>query len=209
MDWRARRYARMSLADVFSEIYRRDIWSNTSGPGSDERFAAPYAALVLNFIRHTNARSVVDVGCGDFRVGAAIAQSGINYLGVDIVPDLIERNEKQFGGDHISFLRLDATRDRVPYADLCLIRQVFQHLSNDEIQKVIANCRHCRDIIVTEHIPQNPKVPNLDRPHGPDIRIYDGSGIFLDREPFSIPVEPLLDLEFAPGEILSTVRLLK
>jgi len=43
-------------------------------------------------------------------------------------------------------------------------------------------------VLVTEHYPA-PFVksqPNLDKPHGPDTRIYDNSAVYLDLPPFNV-----------------------
>jgi hypothetical protein len=46
---------------------------------------------------------------------------------------------------------------------------------------------------------------NLDKPHGPDIRIYKHSGVFLDEVPFSLKVETLLEVPVGRDEVLRTV----
>ncbi len=107
-------------------------------------------------------------------------------MGVDVVPDLITHNQKTFGANAISFQLGDLTAGELPDGDLCLIRQVLQHLSNKEIATAIERCEKYRYLIVTEHIPTGQKVkPNRDKPHGPDIRLFWNSGVFLDKPPFS------------------------
>jgi hypothetical protein len=86
------------------------------------------------------------------------------------------------------------------------LRQVLQHLSNQEIERVLANCRRYRWLIVTEHLPAaTDVVPNLDKPHGPDTRVYDRSGVFLEAPPFDLPVRILLEVPISPGETLRSV----
>jgi hypothetical protein len=41
--------------------------------------------------------------------------------------------------------------------------------------------------------------PNKDKPHGDNIRISGGSGIFLDEPPFSIPAQSYRLLLEVPG----------
>ena len=67
-----------------------------------------------------------------------------------------------------------------------MIRQVLQHLSNAEVGLILENCKKFKYLIVTEHYP-NPDfelVPNIDIPHGPDMRLHYDSAVVLDKPPF-------------------------
>jgi SAM-dependent methyltransferase len=197
-----RREARMSCQDVFTKIYRSNEWGGTgedfySGPGSSAEAAKPYTDAVRRFIAEKGIRSVVDAGCGDFRVGQVIADTGVRYIGVDIVEPLIARNQRLFGGPQISFLVGNLAEDDLPDAELCLVREVFQHLSNCEIQCALARLRKFRYLIVTDHQPAPGRkfAPNRDKPHGRDIRLYDGSALMLDKPPFNVrSIQTFLDV---------------
>jgi SAM-dependent methyltransferase len=191
----------MDTASVFSDIYARNLWDDargqnfTSGSGSGVDYTSHYCERIDSFIRKHRVRTVVDIGCGDFRVGSRIARPEISYTGVDIVPSLIAYNERTFGADHIGFQCADLTNGVLPDGDLCLIRQVLQHLSNQEILMALERCAKYRYVIVTEHVPNGRRIkPNLDKPHGPDIRLCRNSGIFLDQPPFDQKISILLDV---------------
>ena len=79
----------------------------------------------------------MDLGCGDFRVGSRIARPGLSYHGVDVVEELIRYNTKHFPGPGVTFSCRDLTRDDLPDAQLGLIRQVLQHLSDDQVQRTL------------------------------------------------------------------------
>jgi SAM-dependent methyltransferase len=199
------KYGKMTPQETFSEIYRRGLWRSGSGTGSDEEFSKAYCDLVVRFAHERGVKRVVDVGCGDFRVGRLIAEAGFEYIGVDVVPEVIERHRKEFGGGRISFLCLDAITEKPPAADLCLVRQVLQHLSNAEIARVLDNCGHYTQILVTEHLPVGHDIiPNKDKPHGPDTRVSDHSGVFLNEPPFSLRTEMMLEVPYSHGEVLRT-----
>lgn len=201
-----RRYGKMTTEETFSEIYRRGLWGGGSGTGSDERFSKAYCDFVVRFALERRVKRVVDIGCGDFRVGRRIAEAGFEYIGVDVVQEIIQRLQSQFGGEGITFLCLDAITENPPAADLCLIRQVLQHLSNAEIARVLDNCRHYPQTLVTEHLPVGRNIiPNKDKPHGPDTRVYEHSGVFLDEPPFSLPTEIMLEVPYSRGEVLRSV----
>lgn len=205
-------YRKLSPAEAFRRVYASKAWGNAgefdSGLGSIGNLADEYCRFVVDFIRSHNIKSVADLGCGDFRIGQRImAESGADYVGVDIVPELIERNRRQFRG--VRFECLNLLTDNLPAADLCLIRQVFQHLSNAEIQSALQNISHYPAALISEHVPAFPRSLNRDKPHGPDIRVFWGSGIYLEQPPFSCPIDHSWEIPIRiPGlrdEILRTV----
>lgn len=184
------------LKEVFSEIYRRKLWGRDgeeaagefySGPGSDLRVSGPYIEAVGRYIRENKIASVVDLGCGDFRVGSKLIGEGISYHGVDVVPDLIRHLESTASGPEVKFSCRNIVEDPLPAGQLCLVRQVFQHLSNDQILAVLAKLESFDHVIVTEHFPAEGAefVPNRDISHGPETRVDFGSGLFLDQPPFN------------------------
>jgi hypothetical protein len=148
------------------------------------------------FIRDHQVATVIDSGCGDFRVGQRLCSAvSVNYTGIDIVPDLIAYNQSRFGTANVDFKCENIIEDELPSADLCLIRQVLQHLSNEQISKVLANCRKFPYLVVTEDVYDGPKIrPNLDIMHGPDNRLFRRSGVFLDRPPFCMRTRNVLEI---------------
>jgi len=203
---RQERFADVPVRATFARIYADNVWGGTpgafySGPGSDGGPAAGYVATVCAFVREAGIRSMVDLGCGDFRVGARLAECGADYTGVDVVPELVARNAAEFGRPGVRFECRDIIADELPAGDLCLIRQVLQHLSNAEIARVLENCRRYPYLIVTEHVPDDADgpEPNVDMPHGPGIRLTLNSGVYLDRPPFDVPVARTLHEVEAPG----------
>src|SRR4249920_1267225 len=128
-------FADRSRAEVFTHIYRSGMWGRGegefySGPGSDTNVTAPYVAAVRRFIESHGTKSVVDIGCGDFRVGALLLTDGLSYHGIDIVPQVVEHNRRVHGSAAVKFSCLDVISSDPPPGDLCLVREVFQHLSN-------------------------------------------------------------------------------
>jgi SAM-dependent methyltransferase len=188
-----REFSAKSLSEAFASIYERELWGGpnepASGSGSVEEHARRYAAIVAGVIENEGVMRVVDLGCGDFSVGRLVAQLGIDYTGVDIVRALVDRNNASYGSGRVRFVHKNLAADYLPTADLALLRQVLQHLANAEIMEVLSRCHHYPLVLVTEHIPTGSQWrPNVDKPHGPDIRLYDRSGVLLEAPPFSIPV---------------------
>jgi hypothetical protein len=65
--------------------------------------------------------------------------SGIEYIGCDIVADVINENAEKFGGDKIHFVHCNALEDELPDADVILAREILFHLSFADIFSVLRN----------------------------------------------------------------------
>ena len=183
------RLRRLSRKKIFQYIYKNDKWGYIryeaascdfySGPGSyADELINPYVSLVKKLVSEKKIKTIADLGCGDFNVGSRIASLVDNYIGCDIVPELIERNKKKFGNDRCNFVCLDIVKDDLPAADLCLIREVFQHLGNKEVMRVLPKLRQYRFVLVTETIKISEEGSNKDIPHG----LY--RGVSLEYPPF-------------------------
>jgi Methyltransferase domain len=191
------------IGDVFAEVYRTKAWGGSegeafnSGEGSEHRFAAAYAAWVNQFVIEQALHDIVDLGCGDFRVGRLLNTSReVGYTGIDVVADLIRSHQERFQNAYIEFRCANIIEDELPSGDLCLIRQVLQHLSNNQISRILNACSKYRYVLVTEDVFVGPKGrPNLDMPAGFETRGKDRSGVFLDLPPFNLPLRTVLKLK--------------
>src|SRR5262249_47386474 len=184
------RQAARPAREVFSEVYANKSWGPDefdSGPGSHGEPARVYVECVINFMKTHKIKRVLDLGCGNFEVGKRIAPECKRYVGVDVVPALIERNRTMFAANNIEFNCLDIIRDPLPNADLCLARQVIQHLSNAEISRLLGKLKKCPHVTVAEHYPETEGMPNIDIVRGGNPRIEKhGSAVYLDKPPFSV-----------------------
>jgi SAM-dependent methyltransferase len=199
--------AKLTPEQVFSEIYRQGKWGGKgttqfhSGAGSaTQSIVEPYVAAITGFLASLpeGSRRVVDLGCGDFGVGKRLLPVCSSYVGVDVVPDLIRHHQATFIDAKVEFRCSDIIDGELPAGDVCLIRQVFQHLSNAQIAKVLAKLPRYRTVFITEHYPADDVavVPNKDKVHGGDIRLYDDSAVYVDRPPFNFsPTRKELFLE--------------
>jgi SAM-dependent methyltransferase len=206
-------FGSLTVEETFRKIYFSKAWGDegstfSSGAGSRGPASEQYCAAVADFIRTRHIRSVVDLGCGDFFVGSQLVEAtNITYTGIDVVPELIQHLKSTVKTKQVDFLCADITSHALPAADLCLIRQVLQHLSNEEIEQVLSNVRHYPLILVSEDVPVRPKSFNRNKPHGPDVRGYFGSGVFLDQAPFSKPAAEMWRFELRQDAVLRTVLL--
>lgn len=78
---------------------------------------------------------------------------GVDYTGADVVAELIERNQRLYGGEGRRFVTADLTRDALPRADLILCRECLVHLSFRDARAVLRNFRRSGStyLLVTTH----------------------------------------------------------
>ena len=195
--YRNHRAARAATEDVFTHIYSHNEWGGRpgefhSGSGSvDLGVTLPYVAHMRRELAALSAERLrmVDLGCGDFRIGQQLAHCCAAYVGVDIVRPLIRYNQTTFGSDRVSFLHANMIEDSFPPGEICVVRQVLQHLSNAQILAVLPKLNQYRWCFITEHHPSAGRLrtANLDKVQGRDVRVTQGSGVFLEKPPFNIP----------------------
>ena len=191
-------YNNLSPGQIFTKIYEKGVWGKSedptnpfySGPGSrkeDETMA--YVQSVAKFLRSFELRpDVVDLGCGDFTVGSRVRAYCNRYIACDVVPNLIEFNKARFKDLDVNFIVLDLIEDELPPGDIVFVRQVLQHLSNDQISKFIARVPlSYKFLVVTEHLPSHAKFKhNADKLTGPGTRMGYQSGVVLTSAPFNL-----------------------
>ena len=188
--------------EIFSKIYRTNQWGgkpgefNSGGGTTDDQISAKYIDCITEIAERENFHMLraVDLGCGDMRIGSEIAGLFRSYIGVDIVDSLIAHHRAANKNKNISFECINIIEDELPDGDVCFVRQVLQHLSNDQIIQIIPKLSKYRYVYVSEHLPKPNKGVkyNLDKPHGGDIRLYDNSGVYLTESPFNIE-KPLVN----------------
>jgi len=150
---------------------------------------------------HNNNLIVCDLGCGDFNIGKHLTNYTEQYVAIDIVENLIKRNKKLFKEDRLEFHCLDIAEDEIPPADCIILRQVLQHLSNAEIQKIVIKMAVFKYIILTEHIPIGNFMANKDILTGQGIRQKQNSGVNILEPPFNFkPIEAKTLGEFILGK---------
>ncbi len=182
--------------DAMEQVYQKNLWGGEnadfySGTGSHHpELVEPYVDALATFLCSFEEPPVVcDMGCGDFNVGKELVKHTKKYVGVDIVPDLVERNRKKFKADHLEFRCLDIAEDEWPPADCVILRQVLQHLSNAEIQRIVSKLYNYEYIILTEHLPEGDFEPNKDIISGQGTRLKKRSGVNLLAPPFNLRVQ--------------------
>lgn len=181
---------------AMEQVYEMKLWGSNnadyySGEGShNPEIVNPYIKVVQSFLSSFETPvSICDLGCGDFNIGKKLVEYSKSYIGVDIVSSLIDYNKKHFINKKLIFHTLDIAVDELPNANCVMIRQVLQHLSNNEVMSVVQKLYKYQYIILTEHIPNGKFEPNKDIISGQGIRLKKKSGIDLLASPFYFKVK--------------------
>jgi len=171
---------------LFEGIFKRNHWAAnaTSGAGAEDAQTTVLQRELPRIFQHLGIKSVLDVPCGDFNWMKHLDLSGIDYTGGDIVPDLVEKNQRDFGRDNRRFVHLDLLQAPLPAADLLLCRDVLVHFSFADIQAALTNIRRhpIRYLMTTTF---------TECPENEDIVTGDWRILNLEKPPFNFP-PPLL-----------------
>jgi len=203
--------------DAMQQVYDMHLWGGKdhdfySGIGShDPQITTPYLNVLISFLKSQKTPlTVCDLGCGDFNIGKHLTTYSKKYIAIDVVENLVERNKNLYKADNLEFHCLNITEDELPFGDCVIIRQVLQHLSNEDIKKVVAKLENYKYIILTEHIPLGDFISNKNIISGRGIRLKQNSGVNLLDAPFNFKIKDQKQLgehilENAKGRILTTL----
>ena len=180
---------------VFRDFYLENRWGGAesrSGKGSSLDRGAFLEQRLPLLLDGLGVRSMLDVPCGDVHWMSRFPLQGIQYLGVDIVPEIIAANRRNHGAMG-EFFCLDACRDPLPEADLILCRDLLSHLPNASIRSFLRNiCSvHARWLLCGRFLgPLGPQDVNRDISFG-KFRAVD-----LCEPPFDLPAPIVMVPEF-------------
>ena len=183
--WRRAKYFtldRRSPFRLFHDIYRKNSWGDAesvSGPGSNLAMTEAVRARLPQLVQDTGVRSMLDIPCGDYNWMKHLGLE-LDYIGGDIVPELIAQNQARYGGGRKTFVVLDLLRDELPRVDLVLCRDCLIHFSVRNIRRTIRNIKKSGStyLLTTTHV---------ERATNEDIPTGAWRPINLQRPPFNFP----------------------
>jgi SAM-dependent methyltransferase len=194
-----------SAAEKFGNIYRTSEWESRSrsGPGSLPELNAVYLEKLKEVIRDHKIQSVVDIGCGDWTLYQDEFQwqdMNTRYLGVDVVPELVEKLNATYGRGNVEFRCLDVNGSELPSADLYILKDVLQHWPTDRVLEFLPQFARCRMAVVTNDIDYSSpnesvlrKLRVLRRFKNRDTSVGGYRPIRLREAPFKLPARLLLN----------------
>jgi len=179
--------------ETFSTIYESKLWGTNSagegfsGGGSTPENARPYIEFLQSFLKTHRIRTVVDAGCGDWEFSQYIDWTDIEYIGYDVVPFVIEKNQQKFSAPNIHFIHENFLTSALPEADLLLCKEVLQHLSNEDILNFIPQLSQFKYCLITNDV-----YPGVLTSDNPDIVPGSCRKIDLRMRPFRLPMKNVL-----------------
>jgi SAM-dependent methyltransferase len=114
---------------------------SVSGPGSELLQTQVIRREISTLVNKLGSKVILDAPCGDFHWMKEIKLDVERYIGVDIVPDLIERNNQKYANASTKFLVRDIVEDRLPKSDIIICRDCLVHLSFRDIFRTLKNFR--------------------------------------------------------------------
>ena len=133
-----------SHAEVFALAYATQAWGSAeslSGHGSEREATTALRSYLPELFKRLDVKIFLDAPCGDWNWMQLVDLAGIDYVGIDVVPNVIASNRERFARPGVRFVLADLTKDPLPCADLVLCRDCLVHLSFRDIAAVLENFR--------------------------------------------------------------------
>lgn len=131
-------------AHVFQEAYATRAWGSAesgSGVGSELAATENVTAYLPELFQRLQVSKFLDAPCGDWNWMRRVDLSGVEYVGADVVSEVIARNNEQFARQGVRFIHADLTKDYLPTVDMILCRDCWVHLSFQDIAAILKNFR--------------------------------------------------------------------
>lgn len=147
-------YLRLKLKtpeEIFTNTYKNNIWGakdSVSGPGSDLNQTRNIIKELPLLFEEFSISKVLDIPCGDFHWMKQVDMTSIDYIGADIVYELIAKNASNYTKDNLHFQRLDLINGNLPKVDLVLCRDCFVHFSYDDIYRALRNIFNSQSLYI-------------------------------------------------------------
>jgi ubiquinone/menaquinone biosynthesis C-methylase UbiE len=159
----------MDLKGIFTQTYKENKWGSSesrSGPGSSLAYTEGIRRIILELIEG-GVETIWDCSCGDWNWMKEISDRLPNYVGNDIVEELIGVNSEKFGSDRVKFRCGDMVSGLKELEDssidLILCRHTLEHLPTDYSIEVVREIRRvAKKALITSntHSGNSPINPN-------------------------------------------------
>jgi len=179
--WKTILSEKNEVKEAFTLIHGYDLWSSSesrSGGGSHIETTRNLRKALPELWKKYSIKTFLDAPCGDYNWMKEVNKDGIEYLGIDIVDELIESNKK-YEDKNVKFKILDITKDELPKTDMIFCKDCLQHLSFENVHKALNNFKKSgsKYLLVTSY-PLTKK--NIDIKNGD----YRPLNLFI--EPFNL-----------------------
>lgn len=167
----------------FTEIYNNNYWggvSSASGRGSDLDQTRTLVKELPVLFEELKICSILDIPSGDFNWMKEINLDKYQYIGADIVKEIVDNNTNLYEKENISFQQKDLIKDLLPQVDLILTRDCLVHFSYRDIFKALNNIcdTNSRYLLTTTF---------TDKQNNRDIITGEWRPLNLQLKPFCLP----------------------
>jgi hypothetical protein len=170
----------------FTKIFNNNIFNgkeSISGEGSSLEQTKEIRKELPKLFKSLNIKSMLDAPCGDWNWMRMVDLSDINYIGMDIVDEIINSNITKYAKSNIKFISGNIIEDQLPKVDIIFCRDCLVHLSYDNIFKSIKNFKKSRSkYLLTTTFPLYEK-ENEDL-----LEINIWRALNLEKTPFNFPI---------------------
>lgn len=168
---------------IFTTIYRKNLWGgkeSISGPGSDFSQVNEIIKELPNIIKEYEIKSFLDIPCGDFNWMKFVNMKSVNYIGGDIVPEIINSNNKLYKKENQTFRIIDIINDNLPKVDLIFCRDCFVHFPLNLISNALEKIKNSKSTYLMTTI-------FTDTENNKDIALGEWRPLNLIYAPFNFP----------------------
>lgn len=131
-----------NLSEKFKLVYNKNLFKgkeSISGPGSDLIQTETIRKEIPKLLKNLSIHSMIDAPCGDFFWMKYVDLGDVKYTGLDIVQDLINKNNQMYSDATHGFLNCNIVNEKVPQADLIFSRDCLVHLTYEQALNAIKN----------------------------------------------------------------------
>jgi len=181
--------AMIAEQELFVHAYRTNAWygrESRSGIGASLAHTKVIREELPLLFQQLGIRTMVDIACGDFNWMKTLDLSFLDsYIGMDIVPELMERNNQLYGSATHSFVYANVITDPIPKADVIICRSLLPLLFDRDVIRVINNIKRSgAQFLIVSNYPEksyNIELPKILRP------VIWIRPINLEHAPFNFP----------------------
>ncbi len=168
----------------FTTIYRRNVFrgnESRSGEGSNLVQTEVIRREVPLLLGNLGVRTMLDAPCGDFNWMQHVSLPLDQYIGVDVVEELVAEDIRRYASATRRFLCLDIIGDQLPRADLIFCRDCLVHLNFEQALQALRNFQFSgAEYLLTTTFPGSKT--NAELGSGDIWRTLN-----LERSPFNLP----------------------
>ena len=183
--------------DKFTNIFLNNIWGNTesiSGDGSTINYTSSIRKHLPKLIAELKVRNIFDAGCGDYNWFKEIdLPKEVNYIGADIVEELIVDLKYKYAQENINFIQFDLVEDKINTFDLVICRDVLFHLPHQDKINFLNNfvASNSKYLLTTSSKSEN--YTDFKNEDIPEPGWWSPVDLFL--KPFYFPADPIYKID--------------